>query len=187
GGGLRLLGEIGMGTCNLLINGVRLLGATMLANPILAIIAGIAAAGALIYANWGTIGPWFTGLWEEIKAGVSGGLGGIASVLLDFSPIGLIYRGFSALLDYFGFDLPSKLSELGGQLFGGLLDSLGTSLTSIQETLLPFFGSLWENVKQVAAEGLSGVGTLILNFSPVGALYQAFSGLLDYFGLELPG
>ena len=186
GSSLRLLGEIGMGAFNLLINGVRLLGAAMLANPILAIITGIALAGALIYANWSTIGPWFTGLWEEIKEGFSGGLGGIATVLLDFSPIGLIYRGFSALLNYFGFDLPSKLSELGGQLFGGLLDSLGTSLTSIQETLLPFFDSLWENVKQIAAEGLSGVGTLILNFSPVGALYQAFSGLLDYFGLELP-
>lgn len=186
GGSLRLLGEIGMGAFNLLINGVRLLGAAMLANPILAIIAGIAAAGALIYANWSTIGPWFTGLWEEIKAGVSGGLGGIASVLLDFSPIGLIYRGFSALLDYFGVDLPSKLSELGGQLFGGLMSSLGISLGSLQESLLPWLGGLWDSIKQTFSTALDGLGTLLISFSPLNLLYQAFQPLLTYFGKDLP-
>ncbi|KTT38910.1 hypothetical protein SB5_14990 [Pseudomonas oryzihabitans] len=186
GGGLRLLGEIGMGAFNLLINGVRLLGATMLANPILAIIAGIAAAGALIYANWGTIGPWFTGLWEEIKAGVSGGLGGIASVLLDFSPIGLIYRGFSALLGYLGVDLPSKLSELGGQLFGGLMSSLGINLGSVQESLLPWLAELWDSIKQTFSTALDGLGTLLISFSPLNLLYQAFQPLLTYFGKDLP-
>ncbi|MDR6233554.1 hypothetical protein [Pseudomonas oryzihabitans] len=186
GSSLRLLGEIGMGAFNLLINGVRLLGAAMLANPILAIIAGIAAAGALIYANWGTIGPWFTGLWEEIKAGFSGGLTGIASVLLDFSPIGLIYRGFSALLGYLGVDLPGKLSELGGQLFGGLMNSLGINLGSLQESLLPWLAELWDSIKQTFSTALDGLKTLLISFSPLNLLYQAFQPLLTYFGKDLP-
>ncbi|KTT10751.1 hypothetical protein NS2R_17365 [Pseudomonas oryzihabitans] len=186
GSSLRLLGEIGMGAFNLLINGVRLLGAAMLANPILAIIAGIAAAGALIYANWGTVGPWFTGLWEEIKAGFSGGLAGIASVLLDFSPIGMIYRGFSALLGYLGVDLPGKLSELGGQLFGGLMNSLGINLGSLQESLLPWLAELWDSIKQTFSTALDGLGTLLISFSPLNLLYQAFQPLLTYFGKDLP-
>lgn len=167
-------------------NAVSLLTVAMQANPILAVITAIAVAGTLIYANWDTIGPWFASVWERIKQAFSEGLGGIATLLLDFSPLGLIYQGFSALLDYFGFDLPSKLSELGGQLFGGMMSSLGISLGSLQESLLPWLGGLWDSIKQTFSTALDGLGTLLISFSPLNLLYQAFQPLLTYFGKDLP-
>lgn len=52
----------------LLSTAIRVVSAVMIANPIIAIIAGIAAAVYLIYRNWDTIGPWLAALWGKVKA-----------------------------------------------------------------------------------------------------------------------
>lgn len=48
------------------------LQAVMMANPIMAIVAGIALAAGLIIANWGPISTFFQGLWGQITAGMAG-------------------------------------------------------------------------------------------------------------------
>jgi TP901 family phage tail tape measure protein len=54
-------------------------------------------------------------------------------------------------------------------------------------TLGPFFQRLWGEVKTAFGGGLTGIAGLILNFSPLGLFYKAFSGVMGYFGIELPG
>lgn len=44
----------------------------LLANPIGAIISAIAAAAYLIYANWESVGPWFSRLWGNVARYFSG-------------------------------------------------------------------------------------------------------------------
>lgn len=51
----------------LVAGGIRAIGLAVIANPIGASIAAIAAGAALIYANWGDIGPWFKTLWAGAK------------------------------------------------------------------------------------------------------------------------
>lgn len=155
-----LLWGIGKRALPLVATALRFLAATAMAHPILAIITGIAAAALTIYANWDKLGPWFAGLWSELKTRASGGISGIAGIILDFSPIGLFYRAFSAVLNYFGLDLPTRLTDLGTVLLNGLQSGVGTSLTNIARVLM--------------------------DFSPLGLLYQGFSSVLNYFGLELP-
>ncbi len=145
--GMALFGIKGAGLASTLFNlgktalpmvatGLRIMGAAAMANPILAIIAGIALAATLIYANWDTIGPYFMGLWSEIKAGFSGGLGGILGLLVDFSPIGLFYRAFAAVMNYFGFELPGKFTEFGSMMMQGLINGIKNAAGAVKDAVV---------------------------------------------------
>ncbi|MFZ2843364.1 phage tail tape measure protein [Psychrobacter sp.] len=52
-----------------LVNIIRVVGAAMMANPILIAITLIAVAAYLIWQNWGPIKEFFIGLWASISAG----------------------------------------------------------------------------------------------------------------------
>ncbi|MCU1717436.1 phage tail tape measure protein [Pseudomonas sp. 5P_3.1_Bac2] len=110
---------------------IMLIGRALLTNPIIAIVALIAAAAYLIYQNWEPIKTFFLGLWEELKAGFSGTLGDFFSMLLNFSPLGMFYRAFAAVMNYFGFELPGKFSEMGGQLMQGLVQGITNGLAAV--------------------------------------------------------
>ena len=49
-----------------------------------------------------------------------------------------------------------------------------------------FFVGLWAEVRAAFAGGIGGVSRLILNWSPLGLFYRAFSGVMRYFGINLP-
>ena len=115
-------------------------------NPIGLILMGIAVAAGAIMANWDTIGPWisglwasvtattkaawgevtgfFSGAWTQIQTAFSGGIGGITTLLVNWSPVGLIYQGISAALSSLGIELPGKFSELGSMLITGLVNGI---------------------------------------------------------------
>lgn len=123
GGGLAsTLFSLGKTALPLVATGLRLVGAAAMANPVGVLIGTLALGAALIYANWSRVGPFFLGLWVEIKEGVAGGLAGIGALLLNFSPLGLLYRAFAGVMSYFGVDLPSKFSEFGGNIIQGLIN-----------------------------------------------------------------
>ncbi|MCR8935728.1 phage tail tape measure protein [Pseudomonas sp. A4] len=65
-----------------------------------AVVAVLAGAAYLIYSNWDAVKLYFSDAWTEIKAGFSGGIGGIITTLANFSPIGLIYQAFAGVLSY---------------------------------------------------------------------------------------
>ncbi|WP_278940682.1 phage tail tape measure protein [Pseudomonas helleri] len=64
--------------------------------------------------------------------------------------------------------------------------------------IIGFFKLLWGEIKLVCSalfselrtvwkSGLAGIGALILNWSPMGLFYNVFAGVMNYFGVELPG
>lgn len=82
----------------------------------LAVVAGIVAIGAAayyLYNNWGRI-------WGAIKAETGGSLAGIGALLLNWSPVGLAWRGAAALLNLMGVTVPARLSEAGKMMIVGL-------------------------------------------------------------------
>lgn len=131
-----LLFNLGKTALPLVATGFRLLGAAVMANPIGAIILGLVTAGTLLYANWSTVGPWFRGLWEEMKTGAAGGITGIAKLILDFSPIGLFYRAFAAVMTYFGVELPTKFTDLGGMMMQGLVNGITNGLGAVKNAVM---------------------------------------------------
>lgn len=104
--------------------GILLVSRALMLNPIGLAITAIAGGAYLIYKNWDRVGPYFLGLWGEIKQGFSGGLGGIAATILNFSPVGLFYRAFAGVLSYLGVDLPARFTDFGGMLITGLVNGI---------------------------------------------------------------
>ncbi len=112
------------------------LGRALLMNPLGLMITAIAGAAYLIYRNWEPIKAFFLGVWAEIQTAFSGGLGGIAQLILNFSPLGLFYRAFAGVMGYFGIELPSKFSEFGAMLITGLVDGISNALVGARETVV---------------------------------------------------
>ncbi|RHW21705.1 phage tail tape measure protein [Pseudomonas jilinensis] len=158
---------------------VLLLGRALMLNPIGLAITAIAGGAYLIYRNWDKVVPFFKGLWGEIKEGFNGGLVGIAGLIVNFSPVGLFYRAFAAVMGYFGIELPAKFSQFGRQMLGALLSRSWDRVT-------PFFSGVWREIKAGFSGGLAGIAGLIVNFSPLGLFYRAFAGVMNYFGVDLP-
>lgn len=111
------------------------LAANPIALAVAAVVAALVGGAYLIYQNWDAVKAYFSSAWEEIKAGFSGGIGGILTTLANFSPIGLIYQAFAAVLSYLGVDLPSRFSEFGNMIIRGLIDGLFAGLGQIREAI----------------------------------------------------
>jgi TP901 family phage tail tape measure protein len=138
-GGL-FLGKILGGT---LLFGLKLagqailwLGRALMMNPIGLAITAIAVGAYLIYRYWAPIKTFFTGLWQEVKDGFSGGLSGILGLLVNFSPVGLFYRAFAGVLSYFGIELPGKFTEFGGMIIDGLVNGISNALGAAKEAVV---------------------------------------------------
>lgn len=138
-GSLKLLG----GALRFAGKGALWLGRALLMNPIGLAITAIALAAFAIYKYWQPIKSFFSGLWTQIKTAFDGGLSGIGALILDFSPLGLFYKVFAEVMDWFGVELPSSFSEFGKNMIGGLLNGLLSGLPKLGgviDTVKGWFG-----------------------------------------------
>ncbi|WP_186179954.1 hypothetical protein [Burkholderia gladioli] len=60
-------------------------------------------------------------------------------------------------------------------------------LVSMGEAIGRVFSWIGEQLSSVFGGSLSGILQTILNWSPIGAFYQVFAGVLKWFGVDLPG
>ena len=130
-----VLFNLGKVALPLVWKGILLIGRALMMNPIGLAVTAIAGAAYLIYKNWDRVGPYFLGLWAEIKAGFNGGLGGIATLILNFSPLGLFYRAFAGLMGYFGVELPAKFTDFGGMILDGLVNGIKNKLGAVKTAI----------------------------------------------------
>ncbi|UUJ43239.1 phage tail tape measure protein [Pseudomonas extremaustralis] len=108
------------------------LGRALLMNPIGLAVMAIATAAYLIYKYWDPIKAYFLGLWAEVKEGFNGGFAGIAALILNFSPLGLFYRAFAGVMNYFGVEMPGKFSEFGTMLMQGMVQGITNGLAAVK-------------------------------------------------------
>ncbi|MBG0692607.1 phage tail tape measure protein [Enterobacter hormaechei] len=195
--GARTLGGVLSGG---LVRGIMLagravlwIGRALLMNPIGLAITAVAAAAYLIYRNWGAVSGWFKQRWADIKEAFNGGIVGIGKLLINWSPVGLLYKAFAAALKYLGVDLPAKFTDFGGHLIDGLIngiknkrESLKTTVTDMGDSVGGWFKQRWADIKEAFNGGIVGIGKLLINWSPVGLLYKAFAAALKYLGVDLP-
>src|SRR5450830_1728308 len=112
------------------------LGRVFLMNPIGLAVTAIAVAAYLLYRNWEPIAGFFMGLWSQMQAAFAGGLGGIGALILNWSPLGLFYQAFAAVLGWFGIDLPAKFSEFGGMILRGLASGIIGALGAVKDAVM---------------------------------------------------
>jgi TP901 family phage tail tape measure protein len=118
------------------------LGRALLMNPIGLAITGIALAAYLIYRYWEPIKAFFRGLWSEVRAAFAGGIGGVARLILNWSPLGLFYRAFAGVMRYFGVSLPKNFSDFGSMLIDGLVGGIKAKLTAARDSIVSFGNSI---------------------------------------------
>lgn len=111
------------------------IGRALLMNPIGLAITAVAAAAYLIYRNWGAVSSWFKQRWADIKEAFNGGIVGIGKLLINWSPVGLLYKAFAAVLKYLGVDLPAKFTDFGGHLIDGLINGIKNKWESLKTTV----------------------------------------------------
>lgn len=153
-----------------------------LANPIGIAIAAIAAAAYLIYRYWEPIKAFFQGLWQQVKSAFNDGIGGVSRLLINWSPLGLMWAGISSALSRLGIELPASLTGLGTKMVGGLASGMTNALGWVRQSA----GSVWSTVNDAFGEGIGGVSRLLINWSPMGLLYRGFAKALSSLGVEIP-
>ncbi|PHV25320.1 phage tail protein [Janthinobacterium sp. BJB426] len=154
------------------------LGRALLMNPIGIAVTVIAGAAFLIYKYWEPITAFFGGLWSDVKTAFSGGFTGINSLIANWSPLGLFYRAFAGVLGWFGIALPAKFTDFAATIRHSIVEGLAP--------LTGFIASLWSQLRTTFSGGMAGITALIINWSPVGVFYQAFAGVMSWFGIKLP-
>ncbi|MEH6372116.1 phage tail tape measure protein [Pectobacterium carotovorum] len=169
--GLRTTGvlqDIG-GILSRLVGGVGAFGRILLMNPIGLAVTAIVGAVYLIYRYWEPISAFFKNLWSQVSqafnAGwealsnaVSGGVAGIAALLLDWSPFGVLYSIFANTVSELGIQLPGSLSELGGVIIDGLVNGLTSAfpeLKSVLETINEFIPDSVKNFLGIGSKTVS--------------------------------
>ncbi len=184
---------------------------------LMAAIAALVAAGVLIYKYWGPIKGFFLGFWQGLTDALQPVLQGfrkfgeslsyLMKAAYSIPGIGLALRllgsiaqplftmisnGISSLINWFG-DLFKPVEDIGGaaqsmgQRFGSAIGNMILSLLQGIGSITTGAINVWTSIKASFDQGLTGILQLIANFSPLGMFYQAFAGVMNYFGVELPG
>lgn len=144
-GALRLGAVLGGGLVRgLMIAGraVLFIGRALMLNPIGLLITGIAVGAFLIYRYWGPISAWFKARWADIKQAFSGGIAGVAALIINWSPVELFYKAFAGVMRYFNIELPANFTDFGRNLIEGLVGGIRSKLTAARESITEFGGSI---------------------------------------------
>jgi len=119
----------------LVAGGIKAITAALVANPIGLAVAAIAGAAYLIYRNWEPIKAFFVGMWQQVKEAFSGGIAGVGALLLNWSPLGILYSMIQKGLSALGIELPAKFSEFGANLIQGLISGLMGGITAVKDKI----------------------------------------------------
>lgn len=183
-----------------LVGGVMVAGMaiSMLAvalGTLLIPLAIIVGKGMLLRFLFARLAMTFAGTGAAATA-AGGGLGLLARVG------GLVGRGFALVVGLLG-RLPGVLALVGRALMGvmlpllanpfglavlaiGLLIAAGYLLYRNWDGIKGGLVAIWEGLGGSIGAVLSNIGAAIVNWSPLGLFYQAFAGVLRYFGFDLP-
>ncbi|WP_237673679.1 phage tail tape measure protein [Vreelandella profundi] len=167
------------------LGALKSVGVALLATPVgwfLLGVAAIAGAAYLLYKYWEPIKAFFSGLWSQVKTAFSEGIGGVTRLLVNWSPLGLLWAGVSSALGRMGIELPATLSELGA----GMIEGLSTGITSGLGLAREAVDSIWSSINSAFDAGIGGITQLLINWSPFGLLYNAMMGAVERLGISVP-
>ena len=81
------------------------------------------------------VSGYFSEKWNAIKSLFSGGITGISSLIINWSPIGLFYSAFAKVLSWFGVDLPAKFTGFGAMILEGLKNGILSKVNAVKDAI----------------------------------------------------
>ena len=146
---------------------IRSVGMAFIANPIGAVITGIALGAAWIITNWDKVGPFFTQLWNSITGIFTSAVSNIEKVISCW--IDGIKTLWSGLFDG---DM-SKIVDGFFKMFDASFNLVPDSLKKIG----PFFTQLWNSITGIFTSAVSNIEKVISGW--VDGIKTLWSGLFD--------
>lgn len=165
--------------------GFLTVGRAMMTTPFGLVIGAIALGGLLIYKYWNPIKAFFGGLWDGLKAGM-------APIAPMFDQLANAFAGIWAkvspfvqpIINWFkDFFSVTQVGEGGARSFG---ESIGLWIGQKIAAVAGFVSGKIGEIKTAFSGGLTGILGLIINWSPLGAFYSAFAGVMSWVGVTLP-
>lgn len=74
-------------------------------------------------------------VWANIKQAFSGGIMGVSQLIINWSPLGLFYQAFAAVMNYFGVSMPAKFTDFGRNLLQGLVNGITSGLGAVKAAI----------------------------------------------------
>tara|TARA_R110002051_G_scaffold223890_1_gene287064 strand:- start:100 stop:1446 length:1347 start_codon:yes stop_codon:yes gene_type:complete len=81
-------------------------------------------------------------VWSTVNAAFGDGIGGVSRLLINWSPLGLLYSAFTNTLERLGISVPENFRSLGGFIIDGLLGGLTEKLTALREHMTSIASSV---------------------------------------------
>lgn len=115
----------------------EILGTIVMVGASLFNIVGTAIGNTIgfIVVNFGKVLTFFTNIWMQIKTAFNGGLVGISTLILNWSPLGLFYSVFAKVLSWFGVELPAKFTGFGAMILEGLKNGILSKVQAVKDAL----------------------------------------------------
>lgn len=139
---------------------IKGLASFLMTNPIFLAFGLLATAAYLLYSRWdsvvggakalwqdlgtivsgiaNSIGIFFKQSWENIKSFFTSGIGNISMTIVNWSPLGLFYQTFAAVMNLFGVELPLKFTDFGKMLIDGLINGITSKVGVALEVMRGF-------------------------------------------------
>ena len=83
----------------------------------------------LVITGWQLIGETAAAMWISITEFFSSGIGNISATIANWSILGLFVQAFSAVMSWFGIELPSTFTEFGRMLMTGLANGITAGIS----------------------------------------------------------
>ena len=168
--------------------GFARLGAFLLANPIGIALGLLATAAYLLYTRWdgvvggakllwqglsSTVGAvanaitgFFANAWANVQSAFNGGLSGILALIANWSPLGVFYQAFAAVMSWFGVTLPAQFTGFGGMLIDGLVNGIQAAAGRVMAAI--------QNLAQRAKNAFASV----MDIHSPSRVFRAFGGYI---------
>ena len=128
---------------------VLFLGRALLMTPIGFIITAIAVGGYLIWKYWEPLTALFKRIFTAFKTDFWGTLGAINSFLINWSPMGLFYKAFAGVLNWFGVELPDTFTGFGAMIVDGLIDGFVGLFPKLSKAMANMGGMIKDTFKSI--------------------------------------
>lgn len=107
---------------------------------------------------------------------------------LLMNPIGLVITAIAGaaylIYRYWG-PISAFFKRLWVQVTAAFSSAWG-GIKSAWNSVTGWFSGIWGTIKTAFNGGIVSIGKLIINWSPLGLFYKAFSGVMSWFGVDLP-